>query len=183
MLGILWKCPKMGRILVRRLHRSVKSSSRGSARVRSYSREWHFASGRICARRFRRQPHSPASKRSGRREFAHHLCGFVWRGVTRSAMLMHHEMDTRPQYSPWLAGVLVARHSGSAASVGHSRSTLSARQLHAASYALSLHASAEASFSPRLEYRRAHTLSRCTTHHHVTPNRLTRRCRHVLGQG
>jgi len=47
-------------------------------------------------------------ERSGRRELPITFVASSGTELLGSAMLLHHEMDTRPQYSPWLAGVFVA---------------------------------------------------------------------------
>jgi predicted N-acetyltransferase YhbS len=47
-------------------------------------------------------------ERSGRAELPITFVASSGAELTGSAMLMHHEMDTRPQYTPWLAGVFVA---------------------------------------------------------------------------
>jgi GNAT superfamily N-acetyltransferase len=47
-------------------------------------------------------------ERSGRRELPITFVASSGAELLGSAMLIHHEMDTRPQYTPWLAGVFVA---------------------------------------------------------------------------
>jgi predicted N-acetyltransferase YhbS len=71
--------------------------------------EWHFRewaylrSGDSVANRIRL-----LHERSGRRELPVTFVALSGAELLGSAMLMHHEMDTRPQYTPWLAGVFVA---------------------------------------------------------------------------
>ncbi len=47
-------------------------------------------------------------ERSGRTELPITFVASSSTELLGSAMLIHHEMDTRPQYTPWLAGVFVA---------------------------------------------------------------------------
>ena len=47
-------------------------------------------------------------ERSGRRELPITFVASSDAELLGSAMLIHHEMDTRPDYTPWLAGVFVA---------------------------------------------------------------------------
>jgi GNAT superfamily N-acetyltransferase len=57
-------------------------------------------------------------ERCGRRELPITFIASSGVELLGSAMLMHHEMDIRPQFTPWLAGVFVApahRRSG----IGH----------------------------------------------------------------
>ena len=54
-------------------------------------------------------------ERSGRSELPITFIASSEDELLGSAMLMHHEMDIRPQFTPWLAGVFVApahRHRG-----------------------------------------------------------------------
>jgi len=67
-------------------------------------REWaHLRPGDSVANRIRL-----LHERSGRRELPITFVASSGAELLGSAMLMQHEMDTRPQYSPWLAGVFVA---------------------------------------------------------------------------
>ena len=71
--------------------------------------EWHFREwaylrpGDSVANRIRL-----LHERSGRRELPITFVASFGAELLGSAMLIHHEMDTRPQYTPWLAGVFVA---------------------------------------------------------------------------
>jgi predicted N-acetyltransferase YhbS len=71
--------------------------------------EWHFREwaylrpGDSVANRIRL-----LHERSGRRELPITFVASSGAELLGSAMLMHHEMDTRPQYTPWLAGLFVA---------------------------------------------------------------------------
>ena len=71
--------------------------------------EWHFREwaylrpGDSIANRIRL-----LQERSGRRELPITFVALSGTELLASAMLMHHEMDSRPQYTPWLAGVFVA---------------------------------------------------------------------------
>ena len=71
--------------------------------------EWHFREwaylrpGDSVANRTRL-----LHERSGRRELPMTLVASSGKELLGSAMLIHYEMDTRPQYTPWLAGVFVA---------------------------------------------------------------------------
>jgi predicted N-acetyltransferase YhbS len=71
--------------------------------------EWHFREwgylrpGDSVANRIRL-----LHERSGRRELPITFVASSGTELLGSAMLIHHEMDTRPQYTPWLAGVFVA---------------------------------------------------------------------------
>jgi predicted N-acetyltransferase YhbS len=47
-------------------------------------------------------------ERSGRRELPITFVASSGAELLGSAMLIHHEMDTHPQFTPWLAGVFVA---------------------------------------------------------------------------
>ena len=47
-------------------------------------------------------------ERSGRRELPITFVASLGSELLGSAMLIHREMDTRPAYTPWLAGVFVA---------------------------------------------------------------------------
>jgi hypothetical protein len=68
--------------------------------------EWHFREwaylrpGDSVANRIRL-----LHERSGRRELPITFVASSGAELLGSAMLMHHEMDTRPQYTPWLARV------------------------------------------------------------------------------
>jgi predicted N-acetyltransferase YhbS len=67
-------------------------------------REWaYFRPGDSVANRVRL-----LHERSGRRELPITFVASSGAELLGSAMLIHHEMDTRPQYTPWLAGVFVA---------------------------------------------------------------------------
>ena len=71
--------------------------------------EWHFREwaylrpGDSVANRIRL-----LHQRSGRRKLPITFVASSAEELLGSAMLIHHEMDTRPQYTPWLAGVFVA---------------------------------------------------------------------------
>ena len=71
--------------------------------------EWHFREwaylrpGDSVANRIRL-----LYERSGRHELPITFVASSGAELLGSAMLIHHEMDTRPQYTPWLAGVFVA---------------------------------------------------------------------------
>ena len=71
--------------------------------------EWHFHEwaylrpGDSIANRVR-----ILQERSGRRELPITFVASCGAELLGSAMLIHHEMDSRPQYTPWLAGVFVA---------------------------------------------------------------------------
>jgi GNAT superfamily N-acetyltransferase len=71
--------------------------------------EWHFREwaylrpGDSVANRVRM-----LHERSGRRELPITFVASSGAECLGSAMLIHHEMDTRPDYTPWLAGVFVA---------------------------------------------------------------------------
>jgi GNAT superfamily N-acetyltransferase len=71
--------------------------------------EWHFREwaylrpGDSVANRIRL-----LHERSGRHELPITFVASSDTELLGSAMLIHHEMDTRPQYTPWLAGVFVA---------------------------------------------------------------------------
>jgi predicted N-acetyltransferase YhbS len=71
--------------------------------------EWHFREwaylrpGDSVANRIR-----ILHERSGRRDLPITFVASSGTELLGSAMLMHHEMDTRPQYTPWVAGVFVA---------------------------------------------------------------------------
>ena len=71
--------------------------------------EWHFRewaylrTGDSIANRTRL-----LHERSGRCELPITFVALSGAELLGSAMLIHHEMDTRPQYTPWLAGVFVA---------------------------------------------------------------------------
>lgn len=71
--------------------------------------EWHFREwaylrpGDSVANRIR-----ILHERSGRRDLPITFVASSGTELLGSAMLMHHEMDSRPQYTPWLAGVFVA---------------------------------------------------------------------------
>jgi GNAT superfamily N-acetyltransferase len=71
--------------------------------------EWHFREwaylrpGDSVANRIRL-----LHERSGRHELPITFVASSGAELLGSAMLIHHEMDTRPQYTPWLAGVFVA---------------------------------------------------------------------------
>ena len=71
--------------------------------------EWHFREwaylrpGDSVANRIRL-----LHERSGRRELPITFVASSSPELLGSAMLINHEMDTRPQYTPWLAGVFVA---------------------------------------------------------------------------
>jgi predicted N-acetyltransferase YhbS len=71
--------------------------------------EWHFREwaflrpGDSVANRVR-----ILRERSGRRELPITFVASSSTELLGSAMLIHHEMDTRPQLTPWLAGVFVA---------------------------------------------------------------------------
>jgi GNAT superfamily N-acetyltransferase len=67
-------------------------------------REWaHLRPGDSVANRIRL-----LHERSGRCDLPITFVASSGAELLGSAMLMHHEMDTRPQYTPWLAGVFVA---------------------------------------------------------------------------
>jgi len=71
--------------------------------------EWHFREwaylrpGDSVAKRVRL-----LHERSGRRELPLTFVASSGAELLGSAMLIHHEVDTRPDYTPWLAGVFVA---------------------------------------------------------------------------
>ena len=71
--------------------------------------EWHFREwaylrpGDSIANRIRL-----LQQRSGRRKLPITFVASSGAEILGSAMLIHHEMDTRPQYTPWLAGLFVA---------------------------------------------------------------------------
>ena len=71
--------------------------------------EWHFREwaylrpGDSAANRVRL-----LQERSGRRELPITFVASSGAELLGSAMLIHHEMDTHPQFTPWLAGVFVA---------------------------------------------------------------------------
>ena len=71
--------------------------------------EWHFREwaylrpGDSVANRIRL-----LHERCGRRELPITFVASSGAQLLGSAMLMHHEMDSRPQYTPWLAGVFVS---------------------------------------------------------------------------
>jgi predicted N-acetyltransferase YhbS len=71
--------------------------------------EWHFREwaylrpGDSVANRIRL-----LRERSGRTELPVTFVASSGPELLGSAMLMHHEMDTHPQFTPWLAGVFVA---------------------------------------------------------------------------
>ena len=71
--------------------------------------EWHFREwaylrpGDSVANRI-----NILRERSGRRELPITFVASSGSELLGSAMLIHHEMDTRPDYTPWLAGVFVA---------------------------------------------------------------------------
>ncbi len=71
--------------------------------------EWHFSEwaylrpGDSVANRVRL-----LHERSGRCELPITFVASDGSELLGSAMLIHHEMDTRPDYTPWLAGVFVA---------------------------------------------------------------------------
>ena len=71
--------------------------------------EWHFREwaylrpGDSVANRIRL-----LHERSGRRELPITFVASSGGKLLGSAMLINHEMDTRPQYTPWLAGLFVA---------------------------------------------------------------------------
>ena len=71
--------------------------------------EWHFREwaylrpGDSVANRIRL-----LRERSGRRELPITFIASSGAELLGSAMLMHYEMNIRPQYTPWLAGVFVA---------------------------------------------------------------------------
>ncbi len=71
--------------------------------------EWHFREwaylrpGDSVANRVRL-----LQKRSGCRELPITFVASSGTDLLGSAMLIHHEMDTHPQFTPWLAGVFVA---------------------------------------------------------------------------
>ena len=71
--------------------------------------EWHFREwsrfrpGDSVANRMRL-----LRERSGRTEPPITFVAFSDAQLLGSAMLIHHEMDTYPQFTPWLAGVFVA---------------------------------------------------------------------------
>jgi predicted N-acetyltransferase YhbS len=71
--------------------------------------EWHFREwaylrpGDSVANRVRL-----LHERSGRRDLPITFVASSGAQLLGSAMLIHHEMDSRPQFTPWLAGVFVA---------------------------------------------------------------------------
>jgi GNAT superfamily N-acetyltransferase len=71
--------------------------------------EWHFREwaylrpGDSVANRI-----NILRERSGRRELPITFVAASGSELLGSAMLIHHEMDTHPQFTPWLAGVFVA---------------------------------------------------------------------------
>jgi predicted N-acetyltransferase YhbS len=71
--------------------------------------EWHFREwaylrpGDSVANRVRL-----LHQRSGRRDLPITFVASSGAELLGSAMLIHHEMDSRPQFTPWLAGVFVA---------------------------------------------------------------------------
>jgi len=71
--------------------------------------EWHFREwaylrpGDSVANRIR-----ILHERSSRRELPITFVALSGEELFGSAMLIHHEMDSRPDYTPWLAGVFVA---------------------------------------------------------------------------
>jgi predicted N-acetyltransferase YhbS len=71
--------------------------------------EWHFREWAYL-----RPDDSVANRvrllqeRSGRRELPITFVALSGTELLGSAMLIHHEMDTHPQFTPWLAGVFVA---------------------------------------------------------------------------
>jgi hypothetical protein len=90
--------------------------------------EWHFREwaylrpGDSVANRVRL-----LQERSGRTDLPVTFVASSATELLGSAMLIHHEMDTHPQFTPWLAGVFVAPAHRATALGAHSRNMSCAR--------------------------------------------------------